>query len=83
MLEEAHTVEESLQTSEPIQSQSLPRISTVMRHATKVHTPGDKEKRNSTNNKDLDSTRQGGENVKSINYTRSGQEVKAPGRLGI
>ena len=30
-----------------------------------------------------DSTRQGGENVKSINYTRSGREVKAPSRLGI
>ena len=55
LLEEAHSVEESLQNSEPIQSQSLPRISTGMRHATKVHTPGDKGKRNSTNNKDLDS----------------------------
>ena len=83
LLEEVHSVEESLQNSEPIQSQSLPRISTGMRHATKVHTPGDKGKRNSTNNKDLDSTRQGGENVKSINYTRSGREVKAPSRLGI
>ena len=83
LLEEAHTVEESLQNSEPIQNQSLPRISPGMHYATEVHMPGDKEKRNSTNNKHLDSTREGRENVKSINYTRSGQEVKAPSRLGI
>ena len=81
LLEEALTVEENIRNNER-QSKSLPKIIPETCYTTNVHTQEDKEEQNYTKDKDLlDSRSQGGENVKSIKYTRLGRPIKAPNRL--